>query len=116
MHRFETIDLGTYRGDDYVLVGFVEPEPAAGEDYNPDRDADEYGVSLARSDPSGSNVEIVRLDTAHGQRPHVDQLYLQPGRRDRKTALGEDYTYERMKRHLLTHWRRFVDLSVRHDE
>ena len=27
MHRFEAIDLGVYRGDDYFLVGFVEPDP-----------------------------------------------------------------------------------------
>lgn len=116
MHRFETIDLGTYRGDDYFLTGFVEPPPLEGEDYDPDEDADEYGVVLARSTAFGSNVEVVRLDTAHG-RPHLDLVYLPPeARANRKIWLDEGYTYVRMKQYLLANWRRFLDRYVNFHE
>lgn len=66
MYRFETIDLGAYRGGDYFLTGFVEPEPADGEDYDPDEDADEYGIVPARSTGYGPDLEIVRMDTSLG--------------------------------------------------
>lgn len=116
MHRFETIDLGTYRGEDYFFVGFVEPAPDDCEYYDPDDDADEYGVSIARTTDVGSNIEIIRLDTAHGQRPHLDLVYLPSGSEERKYVLDGDLTYERMRQYLLKHWRRFAELYVRYNE
>lgn len=115
MYRFETIDLGTYRDCDYFLTEFVEPEPVAGEDYDPDRDAHEYGVTLARSNEYGSNAEIVRMDTTHG-RPHLDRLYLPLDiDEERKVWLDHGYSYTRMKQYLLANWRRFASLSLRYE-
>lgn len=112
MHRLETIDLGTYRGGDYFLTGVVEPEPGDEEDYDPGEDATEYGVVLARSNSTGSNVEIVRMDTAHG-RPHLDRVYLPSDATERrKVWLEEGFTYDRMKRYLLANWQPFVDLYI----
>lgn len=108
MHELETIDLGSYRVDDYFLTGFVDPAPVEGREYDPDEDADEYGVVLARSTSVGSNVEVVRLDTAHG-RPHLDRLYLpHDAGTSRKIWLDADYPYDRMRRYLLANWRQFV--------
>lgn len=118
MHSFETIDLGTYRGDEYFLTGFVEPEPTSGEDYDPDLDAEEYGVALARSTPLANepNQQIVRMDTAHG-RPHLDRVYLPEDTDEkRKIWLDDEYEYSRMKRYLLANWTHFVDLHVSHNE
>jgi len=116
MYRFETIDLGEYGGEAYFLVGFVDPEPD--EPFHPDEDADRYGVSVARSAsrPSGNNVEVGRMDTAHG-RPHLDREYL-PSDADRpkKVWLESGYSYERMKRYLLSNWKHFAELERRFDE
>lgn len=117
MHRFETIDLGSYRGEDYFLVGFVEPDPVGDEAYDPDAEAYAYGVALARSTEIGANIQIVRLDTAHGQEPHVDLVYLPPGdRAERQVRLDETFTYSRMKQYLLAHWRDFVDGYIHYNE
>lgn len=117
MHRLETVDLGTYRGDAFFLVGFVEPEPVDGVHFDPDRDAEAFGVSSARSTPLRSNLEIVRLDTAHGRGPHLDRLYLpHAGPEDRRVWLEKDVTYDQMRRFVLANWRRFVDLYVRYNE
>lgn len=114
MNRLETVDLGTYRGDEYFLTGFVEPAPVDGIDYDPDECADEYGVVLARPTSLGSNDEVVRMDTAHGQ-PHLDLVYLPSSAHEqRKVRLDEGYTYERMKQYLLANWRRFAALSLRY--
>jgi len=116
VYQFETIDLGTYRGDDYVLVGFVEPDPDGRAAYDPATDAENYGVTVARvtPDPTAANIEIIRLDTVHGQ-PHMDLAYLPPDTdADRKMWLDEGYTYSRMKRYLLTHWELFVDRYHHH--
>ena len=118
MFSFEMIDLGNYRGDDYFLKGFVEPEPFEGEDYNPDRDAENYGVTLVRAGghPLEDNIQIVRLDTAHGQ-PHMDLVYLPPdASEERKIWLEDGYTYERMKRYLLSNWEKFADQYIQHNE
>lgn len=117
MYSFEAIDLGAYRGDNYFLAGFVEPEPTEGENYDPDEDATEYGVTLVRSvsNPLEENVQIVRIDTAHG-RPHMDLLYLPVDVDGRKVWLDDDYEYSRMKRYLLANWRRFVDLYIQYNE
>lgn len=118
MHRFETVDLGTYRDDDYFLVGFVEPEPSATDSYVPREDAEDYGVAVVRSadDPFEENVQIVRMDTTHG-RPHLDRLYL-PGDSDaaQKRWLDFDFGYDRMKAYLLANWKTFVDRYVRNRE
>jgi hypothetical protein len=116
MHRFEAIDLGEYRGDDYFLVGFVEPEP--GGSFNPDEDADNYGVQVSRSSssPLEDNRQIVRMDTAHGY-PHLDKLYLPPDSdEDRKDRLEEGYSYSRMKQFLLANWEAYADLYIELNE
>lgn len=113
MHSYEKIDLGDYRGDAYFLAGFVVPDPMQDGEYDPDEDADEYGVTLVRSaeTPTDGNTEIVRLDNAHGQPPHVDNVYLLPDAdRNEKTQLGEDWTYSEMRRFLLSEWRKYADL------
>lgn len=119
MHRFETIDLGSYRGDDFFLTGLVDPEPAEGEGFDPDEDADSYGVVLGRvtTSPQAPNVEVVRLDTAHGQMPHLDRVYL-PRDADgpRQVRLDQGYTYRRMKRFLLAHWKWFADRYRQYDQ
>ena len=81
-----------------------------GEPYDPDTDADEYGLSLARATEFGPNIEVVRMDTAHGQKPHMGLTFLPTDIRPmRQVELDEGYTYDRMKRFFLTHWRNFVD-------
>lgn len=118
MHSFETIDLGTYRGDVYFLKGFVEPEPSPGEHYDPGRDADGYGVVLVKkgADPLGENEQIVRMDTSHGQ-PHLDKVYLPADAdEDRKDWLEDGYTYTRMKRYVEANWRGFADLYIKYHE
>jgi len=118
MHSFEPIDLGTYRGDDYFLMGFVEPEPSEGEEYDPDEDAENYGVTLARGGtrPLEENIEIVRMDTAHGH-PHMDLIYLSSDTdEERKIWLDDGYTYKRMKQYLLANWETFADRYIRHNE
>ena len=118
MYRFETIDLDEYREDDYFLTGFVEPEPADEAAYTPDEDATEYGVSLARAPtyPYEETIEIVRMDTSHGQ-PHIDHLYLpEDTTQQRKEWLSSGYSYSRMKQYLLTSWKGFVDRYIKHNE
>lgn len=118
MYKFESIDLGNHRGDDYFLVGFVEPGPTDNDDYDPDEDADNYGVTVARttSHPSRSNIEVVRMDTAHGY-PHLDKAYL-PDDADeqRKKRLDDGYEYSRMKQYLLANWKQFADLYIKWNE
>lgn len=89
------------------------PDPRQYGEYDPDEDADEYGVTLVRSagTPTNDNTEIVRLDNAHGQTPHVDKLYLPDSSVESgKTKLDDDWTYSRMQQFLLSEWRKYVDL------
>lgn len=114
MHSYEKIDLGDYRGDTYFLAGFVRPDPTQDAEYDPNEDAHEYGVTLVRSakSPVDDNTEIVRLDNAHGQTPHVDNIYLPAGTdEDEKMELGDDWTYSKMRRFLLSEWQSYADLS-----
>lgn len=113
MYSYEKIDLGNYRSDTYFLVGFVRPDPLQCEEYAPDEDADEYGVALVRSadSPMNDNTKIIRMDNAHSQTPHVDNVYLPPeSDEDVKTELGEDWTYSDMRAFLLSNWRTYADL------
>lgn len=113
MHSYEKIDLGTYRGETYFLTGFTRPEPSRYDEFDPDEDADEYGVSLVRSGetPINDNTEIVRLDNAHGQTPHIDNVYLpSDSNEDEKTELGEDWDYSKMRTFLLSEWQTYVEL------
>lgn len=118
MYRFETVDLGAYRGDDCFLVGFVEPAPTATDSYVPRVDAEDHGVAVVRSAdrPLDENVQIVRMDTTHG-RPHLDRLYL-PEDSDtaQKRWLDPEFGYDRMKAYLLENWTIFVDRYVRNRE
>jgi hypothetical protein len=54
MDRIDSIDLDpeSYRGDDYFLVGYVEPAPENSGDYDPEVDADDYGWSLVQKKQS----------------------------------------------------------------
>ena len=118
MHSYETIDLGIYRGDSYFLAGFVEPDPSNHAEFDPDDDADEYGVVLVRSSthPLEENIQIVRMDTAHGT-PHLDRVYLPPDvDADTKVWLNEGYEYSRMRTYLLANWEGFVDQYIVHNE
>ena len=118
MHSYETIDLGTYRGDSYFLTGFVEPDPSDYAEFDPDEDGDEYGVALARSSahPLQENTQIVRMDTAHGT-PHLDRVYLPPDvDEDTKVWLEKGYEYHRMRAYLLANWKAFVDQYNLHNE
>ena len=118
MQAIETIDLGTYRDEEYFLTGFVEPEPADGAAYDPDVDADGYGVSLAQSasGPLDETTEIVVMDTRH-MGPHLDKRYL-PSEADEqaKVELGEEWDYTRMKQYLLANWQDFVDRYLAYNE
>lgn len=118
MYSFESIDLSEYRGDDYFLVGFVEPKPPEGEDYDPDEDAENYGVVVVQegAHPLEENDQIVRMDTRHG-RPHMDKEYLPADTdKERKEWLEEGYTYERMKAYLLSNWKIFADRHIYYNE
>lgn len=113
MYSYEKIDLGDYRGDTYFLAGFVRPDPTQDDEYDPDEDAHEYGVTLARSatSPVNDNTEIVRLDNAHGQMPHLDEVYLPSASGEaQKQVLDESWTYSKMRAFLLSEWQRYADL------
>jgi hypothetical protein len=118
MFSFEPIDLGSYRGDNYLLVGFVEPEPDNGQDYNPKKDAENYGWALVQKadSPLDENTQVVRMDTCHGQ-PHMDKVYLPPGsNEEKKVWLDEGYSYRRMKQYLLANWEYFADRHIHYNE
>lgn len=118
MYRLDSIDLGTYRGSTYVLVGYVEPEPDADSAYDPANDAENYGWSVVRTanSPADDNDEIVRMDTRHGQ-PHLDRVFLPPDSDEpRKRWLESGYGYRRMRDYLLQQWQAFADLYIRYNE
>ena len=118
MDRFSTTDLGNYRGDNYFLVGYVEPGADDGDDYDPAEDADNYGYSLVQKaeSPVDENVEIVRMDTCHDQ-PHLDKEFLPPDvEAEKKVWLDDGYTFRRMKGYLLENWQKFVDAHIYYNE
>lgn len=120
MYRFEQYELtdgDSYGGDLYFLTGFVEPEPVEGEHFDPDVDAEAWGVSIARrtvhTDADGTvvhteNEEVVRMDTRHGT-PHIDYEFMPSGHPARKETLDGRWPYSRMKRFLEANWRVYVD-------
>ena len=118
MYRFDSIDLGRYRGDNYFLVGYVEPEPEDGENYDPETDADDYGWSLVQKaeTPVDDNDEVVGMDTRHGQ-PHLDKEYLPPDSdEDKKEWLDDGYSFRRMRDYLLANWQDYADLHIYYTE
>lgn len=118
MYRFESIDLGSYRGDNYFLVGYVEPDPDGSDGYDPAEDAENYGWSLVQKaeSPVDENDEIVGMDTRHGQ-PHLDKEFLPPNvNEDKKVWLDDDYTYRRMRDYLLQNWKDYADLHIHYNE
>jgi len=118
MERFESIDLGDYRGDAFFLVGYVEPDPDGYENYDPSEDAENYGWSLVQKaeSPLDKNNEIVRMDTCHDQ-PHLDKEYLPPDSDEgKKMWLDDGYSYQRMRDYLLENWQRFADLYIYYNE
>ncbi len=97
MFRLDSIDLGNYRGDNYFLVGYVEPDPDGFDNYDPADNAENYGWSLVQKaeSPLDENDEIVRMDTRHGQ-PHLDKEFLPPDdENEKKVWLDEGYTQRR---------------------
>jgi len=118
MERFESIDLGEYRGDSYFLVGYVEPDPDGYDDYDPSEDAENYGWSLVQKpeSPLDDNDEIVGMDTRHGQ-PHLDKEFLPPGSdEEKKVWLDDGYSFQRMRDYLLQNWQKFADLHIHYNE
>lgn len=117
MYKVSATDLGDYRGDAYKLCTFAEPEPENREEYDPDVDAEDYGVVLFRvgAGPLDENDQIVRMDTRHG-RPHMDRAYLPPeSSKKTKIYLEDGYTCERMRRFLLANWKEFVDMERKYN-
>ena len=118
MNRFDSLDLGNYRGDNYFLVGYVEPDPEGFDEYDPAKDAVNYGWSLVQKaeSPLDENDEIVGMDTRHGQ-PHLDKEYLPPDSDEEKKVWLEDgYTFERMRAFLLENWQDYADLHIHFNE
>lgn len=118
MEPLDDIDLGSYRGDNYFIVGYVEPDPDNYEDFIPAEDAENFGWSLVQKAESqvDQNDEIVGMDTRHGQ-PHLDKEYLPPdSNEDKKVWLDEGYTYQRMRDFLLENWQDFADLHIHYNE
>lgn len=61
-----TYELGTYSSKIYLLHA---------EDFSPHASPEEFVVTVYyREDPPGENIEIARVDTAHGV-THFDRLY-----------------------------------------
>lgn len=118
MNRYTTIDLGEYRGDNYFLTSFVEPDLDDYDDYTPAENAENYGwvvVQKAES-PIDDNNEVVWMDTCHGE-PHLDKVYLPPDSdKEDKIWLGSEYSFLRMRDYLLANWEQFVDLYITNNE
>jgi len=107
MHRLRTLSLPVYRGREFFLTVFVEPDPDSIDSFSAPDDADQWGLSVhfQRNDPVASHVEVARIDTSHGE-PHFDRLYESP---ERKEWLGDDYTFAAARRDLLSNWQTYTD-------
>jgi len=118
MERLDYIDLGTYRGDEYFLVGYVEPDPDDFADFEPAEDAENYGWSLVQKaeSPLDENDEIVGMDTRHDQ-PHLDKEFLpHDSEEEKKVWLDDSYSYQRMRDYLLQNWQGYADLHIYYNE
>jgi hypothetical protein len=107
MHKLRTLSLPAYRGREFFLTVFVEPDPDSLESFSMPASADEWGLSVhfQPGDPYASHVEVARIDTSHGE-PHFDHLYASP---QRKEWLGQSYTFADARRRLLSNWRTYAD-------
>lgn len=107
MYQLRTLNLPPYRGRDFFATIFVEPDPDEFDSFSMPADAEHWGISIhfQPNDPYGSQVEVARIDTEHGE-PHFDHLY-EPD--ERKEWLGQNYTYEEARRDLLSNWREYAD-------
>ena len=107
MHRLRTLNLPPHRGRDFFATVFVEPAPADFDSFDLSNDPEQWGMSVhfQPDDQYASQVEVARIDTAHGE-PHFDRLY-EPDQR--KEWLGQDYAYEDARRDLLSNWREYAD-------
>lgn len=86
--------LGTYQGRRYFLGGRAEPT---------EQRPEEFSVSVYYRDPLiESDVEIARVDTAHGY-THFDQLYRRDG--NKKPV---DWSYWEAIEMLLENWRTYA--------
>ncbi len=107
MDKLRTLNLPPHRGRDFFVTVFVEPDPDEFDSFEITTDADQWGMGIhfQPDDPYGSQVEVARIDTTHGE-PHFDRLYKpdQP-----KDWLGQNYTYEQARRDLLTNWREYAE-------
>ena len=107
MHKLRTLNLPPHRGRDFFATVFVEPDPDNFDGFDPLVDAEQWGIGIhfQPEDPYASHVEVVRIDTEHGE-PHFDRLY-EPDQQ--KDWLGQDYTFEDARRELLSNWREYAD-------
>ena len=88
-------DLGTYRSRRYFLGRRAEPNEQAPEEF--------AVVVYYRDAETKENVEVARVDTAHGY-THFDRLY----RRDEKKD-PVDWTYWEAVEELIENWRRYAE-------
>ncbi|MFQ3476075.1 hypothetical protein HKK80_07425 [Halonotius sp. F2-221B] len=107
MQKLRTLSLPAYRGREFFLSVFVEPDPDSVDSFSIPADADEWGLSLhfQSDDPIESHTEVARIDTSHGE-PHFDHLYASP---QRKEWFGQEYTFGDARRRLLSNWQTYAD-------
>ena len=107
MHKLRTLSLPAYRGREFFLTVFVDPDPTTVASFSVPADADQWGLSVhfQPDDHFESHVEVARIDTSHGE-PHFDRLYTPT---ERKEWLGDDYGFEAARRDLLSNWRTYAE-------
>lgn len=107
MHKLRTLNLPSYRGRDFFVTVFVEPDPDTFDSFTVPTDADQWGISIhfQPENPYESHIEVARIDTEHSE-PHFDRLF-EPDQR--KEWLGQSYTYEDARQDLLSNWREYAD-------
>ena len=107
MHKLRTLSLPAYRGREFFLTVFVDPDPTTVASFSVPADADQWGLSVhfQPDDHFESHVEVARIDTSHGE-PHFDHLYESS---DRKEWLGQDYSFGDARLRLLSNWQAYAD-------
>lgn len=110
MEKLRTLNLPPYRGWDFFLTVFVEPDPRDADSFRVSTDAEQWGLSLhfLPAEPSRRHVEVARIDTAHGE-PHFHRLFesTQP-----TEWLGDSDTYQTARRVILANWREYADRYI----